>query len=85
MWQIARYLGYSGSYLAARSLFALIVDACTNDDAYGPEHPRTLAARHNLAFWTAVGGHAAEARDQFASLLPVHYAKPRLAPCAGRR
>ena len=42
MWQIARYLGYSGSYLAARDLFQLIADAYTGSDAYGPEHPRHL-------------------------------------------
>jgi hypothetical protein len=71
MWQIARYLGYSGSYPAARALFALIADARTNDDAYGPEHPRTLTARHNLAFWAGVAGDWAGARDQFATLLPV--------------
>ena len=47
MWQIAQYLGYSGSYPAARDLFGLIADAHTEDDAYGPEHPDTLAARHH--------------------------------------
>jgi hypothetical protein len=71
IWQIARYLGYSGSYPAARALFALIADARTNDDAYGPEHPRTLTARHNLAFWAGVAGDWAGARNQFATLLPV--------------
>jgi hypothetical protein len=71
MWQIARYLGYSGSYPAALGLFALIADARTNDNAYGPEHPRTLTARRTLAFFTGVGGDAAAARDQFASLLPI--------------
>ena len=39
MWQIARYLGHSGSYLAARDLFQLITDARTASDDYGPEHP----------------------------------------------
>ena len=29
MWQIAQYLGYSGSYSAARDLFRLIADAHT--------------------------------------------------------
>ena len=52
IWQIAQYLGWSGSYPAARDLFQLIADAHTGSDAYGPEHPDTLAARHNLALWT---------------------------------
>src|SRR6185437_13152082 len=45
MWQIARYLGFSGSYPAARDLSQQIADAYTEDAAYGPEHPETLAAR----------------------------------------
>ena len=71
MWQIARYLGYSGSYPAARDLFQLIADAHREDDAYGPEHPDTLAARSDLAHWTGEAGDAAGARDQYAALLPV--------------
>jgi hypothetical protein len=71
MWQIARYLGYSGSYPAARDLFQLIADAHSEDDAYGAEHPRTLTARHNFAHWTGMAGDAAAARDLFAALLPV--------------
>ena len=54
--RIARYLGWSGSYLAARDLFQLIADAHTGSDAYGPEHPRTLNARHHLARWTGEAG-----------------------------
>ena len=42
MWRIAQYLGYSGSYPAARDLFQLIADAHKEDDAYGAEHPDTL-------------------------------------------
>ena len=71
MWQIARYLGHSGSYPAARDLFQLIADAHATSDAYGPEHPDTLAARHDLARWTGEAGDAAGARDQFAALLPI--------------
>jgi hypothetical protein len=71
MWQIARYLGHSGSYPAARDLFQLIVDAHTEDGAYGAEHLRTLTARHNFAHWTGEAGNAAAARDLFAALLPV--------------
>jgi hypothetical protein len=71
MWQVAQYLGYSGSYPAARDLFQLIADAYSQDEAYGPEHPETLASRASLAVWTGEAGDAAGARDQFAALLPV--------------
>ena len=71
MFRIANYLGYSGSYPAARDLFEVIVDACTEDDAYGPEHPDTLTARDGLAAWTGDAGDPAAARDQFAALLPA--------------
>ena len=71
MWQIARYLGHSGSYLAARTLFALIADARTSDAAYGPEHPHTLTARAYRARYTGHAGDAAGARDQLAALLPT--------------
>jgi len=72
MWQIARYLGFSGSYPAARDLSRQIADAHAEDEAYGPEHPETLAASRNLAGWTGQAGDLAGARDQFAALLPVH-------------
>jgi hypothetical protein len=71
MGQIADYLGQSGSYPAARDLCRLIADAHAEDDAYGPEHPDTLVARANLAYWTGEAGDAAAARDQFAVLLPI--------------
>ena len=71
MRRIADYLGYSGSYPAARDLFQLIADAYSEGDAYGPEHPDTLAARGSLAYWTGEAGDAAGARDQYAALLPV--------------
>jgi len=71
MWRIGQYLGYSGSYPAARDLFLLIADAYTQDDAYGAEHQDTLAARQELARWTGRAGDAAAARDQLAALLPV--------------
>ena len=71
MRQIAQYLGSSGSWLAARDLWQLIAGACRDDDAYGPEHPDSLAARNNLTFWTGRAGDAAGARDQFAVLLPI--------------
>lgn len=52
MERIARYLGASGSPEAARDLWRQIADAYAENDDYGPEHRRTLAARSNLADWT---------------------------------
>jgi hypothetical protein len=37
----------------------------------GPEHPNTLATRHNLAYNTGRAGDAAGARDQLVALLPI--------------
>ena len=68
---IAQYLGYSGSYLAARDLFQLIADARTASGNYGPGHSQTLTARASLAYWTGYAGDAAGARDQFAALMPI--------------
>lgn len=69
MERIARYLGESGSHPAARDLWRQIADAHAVDDGYGPEHPRTLAARHETARWTGTAGDAASARDQLTALL----------------
>jgi len=66
---LADYLGWRGSYAAARELQQRIVDA--RERALGPEHEGTLAARHSLAFWIGQAGDAAGARDQYAALLPV--------------
>jgi Tetratricopeptide repeat len=71
IWRIAQYLGSSGSYPAARDLFRQIAAAHRDDDAYGPEHRDTLAARRNLVRWTGMAGDAAGARDQYAALLPI--------------
>jgi hypothetical protein len=71
MLRIANYLGSSGSHQAARDLWQLIADAYRDDDAYGPEHPDTLAARASLVGWTGAAGDAAGARDQAAALLPL--------------
>jgi hypothetical protein len=70
-WQIAAYLGHSGSHPASRDLFRQIADAYNEDEALGPDHPDTLIARHELANWTGEAGDAAGARDQYAALLPV--------------
>ena len=39
------------------------------EQAVGVDHPRTLAARGNLAYWTGEAGDPAAARDLFAALL----------------
>ena len=56
MSRIAQYLGYSGSYRAARDLFQMIADAYGESDTYGPEHRDTLDARSELARWTGAAG-----------------------------
>ena len=68
---IAEGLGYSGSYAVARDLFRQVATAFENDIAYGPHHPRTLAARHGLARWTGRAGDLAAARDQLAVAVPL--------------
>jgi hypothetical protein len=50
MARIASYLGWSGNYAAARDLQRRILD--TLERVLGPEHPDTLTARVNFAFWT---------------------------------
>ena len=69
MVRIGRYLGFSGSYPAARDLLQLIADAYRDD--HGPEHPETLAVLHELADCAGQAGDAAGARDQLAALLPI--------------
>lgn len=71
MGRVARYLGYSGHYLAARDTCRQIADALTAHDSHGAEHPRTLAAHRQAARWTGMAGQASEARDQLTALLPV--------------
>ena len=69
MAQIASYLGRSGSHSAAMELFRGVFEARAR--ALGPEHPDTLIARSNLAWWTGETGNVARARDECAALLPV--------------
>jgi hypothetical protein len=70
MARIANYLGRSGSYAAARNVQRRVVEA--RERVLGPEHPRTLTTRHELARWTGAAGDPAAARDLFAELLPVY-------------
>jgi len=67
--RIAGYLGYSGSYAAARDLCRKVVDAQRR--ILGPEHPGTLAALDDHAHWTGLAGNPAAARDLLVELLPA--------------
>jgi Domain of unknown function (DUF4062)/Tetratricopeptide repeat len=49
MYQLARYLGASGSYAAALAVQRQVLHAW--EEALGAEHPDTLTARDNLAYW----------------------------------
>ena len=69
MQKVASYLGWSGNYTAARDLSRQVLKA--QEQVSGPEHPETLVARGNLAYWAGMAGDAAGARDQFAALLPI--------------
>ena len=69
MMNIASYLGYSGSYAAARDLSQRILDASQQE--LGAEHPETLTVRTILAQWTGQAGDPVGARDQYAALLPI--------------
>jgi len=69
MHKIGNYLGYSGSYAAARDLQRLVAEA--RETSLGAEHSHTLNARADLARWTGRAGDPTAARDQYAALLPV--------------
>ena len=69
MHQVALYLGASGRYAAALAVQRQVLRA--REETRGAEHPDTLTARDNLAWWTGQAGDAAGARDQLAALVPV--------------
>jgi hypothetical protein len=69
MYQLARYLGASGSYAAALAVQRQVLRA--REETLSAEHPDTLTARDYLASWTGEAGDAAGARDQYAALVPV--------------
>ena len=69
MRRIGGYIGFNGSYTAARDLCQRVLEARVQ--VSGPEDPGTLTARGDLAYWTGQAGDAAGARDQYAALLPV--------------
>ena len=67
--QLAGYVGYQGSYGAALELWQRVLDV--RERSFGPEHPRTLITRVELARWTGEAGDAAGARNQLTALLPI--------------
>jgi hypothetical protein len=70
MFRLAQYLGNNGRYAAARDLGQRVFEA--RETSLGAEHPNTLSARADLAFWTGQTEDPASARDQFAALVPVN-------------
>jgi Tetratricopeptide repeat len=69
MARAALYLGYSGSFAAARDLCRTVLEA--REQQSGPAHPDTLAALTEFAHWTGEAGGPGGARDQYAELVPV--------------
>lgn len=69
MTRISDFLGYSGNYPAARDLSRKIAKEA--EQVRGAMHPRTLAARADIAYWTGAAGDEVSARDQLIALLPL--------------
>ena len=67
--RVVNYLSSSCNYAAARELCGKI--ATTLQESLGPEHPRTLIARTDVADMTGLAGDAETARNLYSELLPV--------------
>ncbi|MEU0632267.1 tetratricopeptide repeat protein [Streptomyces sp. NPDC005989] len=67
LYRTGKSLGESGQVTAAINHFQHLAD--TAHDRLGPDHPATLTARHNLAFWRGEAGDVAGAMEAFAGLL----------------
>ena len=67
--RLARWTGSAGDAAAARDQYAARLPI--RERGLGPDHPGTLAMRHELARSTGDAGDAASARDQFTALLTV--------------
>ncbi|KOU76783.1 ATP-binding protein [Streptomyces sp. MMG1533] len=65
--RVGRSLGESGQASAARDHFQHLAQTTRQD--LGEDHPDTLAARHDFAFWRGRAGEAAEAATASAELL----------------
>jgi len=69
MARVIDYLGASGDYASAKELQHQRYLALSS--ALGPEHPDTLTARHELAYWMGEAGDVAGARDLLAQVLAI--------------
>ena len=67
MVRIARYLGESGNYRAARDLQSRV--AAARWPLLGKDHRAFLKDQHRLARWTGEAGDPATARDRYGELL----------------
>ena len=56
---LARWTGEAGDPVAARDQFAALLPV--RERVLGPEHPRTLTTRANLAYWTGQAGDSGTA------------------------
>ena len=55
--ELARWTGEAGDAAGARDQFAALLPAY--ERVLGSEHPHTLSARHNLAYYTGAAGDRA--------------------------
>ncbi|WP_455431570.1 FxSxx-COOH system tetratricopeptide repeat protein [Streptomyces griseosporeus] len=67
LYRVGRSLGEAGQVTAAAAHFQRLTE--TTGHRLGPDHPDTLTARHNLAYWRAEAGDTAGAAAAFEQLL----------------
>ncbi|MFI0203810.1 MULTISPECIES: tetratricopeptide repeat protein [Streptomyces] len=67
LFRIGNSLGQTGLVTAARAYFQDLHTAARQN--LGPDHPATLTARHDMAYWRGAAGDAAGAATAFAELL----------------
>ncbi|MEU6593913.1 tetratricopeptide repeat protein, partial [Streptomyces sp. NPDC046881] len=67
LYRAGRSLGEAGQVTAAAAHFQLLTE--TTGHRLGPDHPDTLTARHELAYWRGEAGDAAGATAAFEQLL----------------
>ncbi|MFF3612755.1 tetratricopeptide repeat protein, partial [Streptomyces sp. NPDC002580] len=67
LFQVGASLGQTGQVSAARDYYCTLSD--TTSRHLGPDHPDTLATRHNLAWYRGEAGDAQGTADAFAVLL----------------
>ncbi|MEU4359758.1 tetratricopeptide repeat protein [Streptomyces virginiae] len=67
LFHIGNSLGHTGLVTAARAYFQDLHTAARQN--LGPDHPDTLTARHDLAYWRGAAGDAAGAATATAELL----------------